>query len=219
MLPKEFSIPSLPASAVTALRRPVCSMLGCKLPVVVASGDGLVRSGLVAAIAATGAFAFLDTFGLSTRAIRDEIVRIRSTTERRFGVALSPLITVPAALHAQVRCCIELRVPVVALLATTVPRVISHLRDVGILVAQQIGSLEEANVAATAGAHMLIARESRPSVARGTPGNRSGSLLSEIVEQIGIPVLAAGEIDTGMEFATALCLGAQGIVLGSRRAK
>src|ERR1700757_2653237 len=97
------------------LHRPICDLLGCDHPVVLASMGGVARSELVAAVTEAGGFGFLGMVREPPALIREEIGRIRDRTPRDFGVNLIPAVTDPVLLDAQIATCIEERVPVVAL--------------------------------------------------------------------------------------------------------
>ena len=104
--------------------------------------------------------------------------------------------------------------PVVALFWDLSATCVQRLRAAGIVVVCQVGTLGEARVAESAGAQALIAQ----GVEAG--GHVRGErplfeLVAEIVEGVGLPVLAAGGITDGGDVATVLSLGAQGAVLGT----
>src|SRR5690606_4756702 len=89
------------------------------------------------------------------------------------------------------------------------------LRDSGILVVCQVGSLRDAEEALAAGAQMLIAQgvEAGGHV-RGEEARMR--LLADVLKISGdVPVLVAGGIATGKDFIEALDHGAVGVVLGT----
>lgn len=203
------------ASDITnVLHRPVCDLLGCTWPVVLAGMGGVARSELVSAVTCAGGFGFLGMVREPVALIREEVQRVRARTDRKFGVNLIPSATGPALLEAQIAACIELAVPVVGLFWDVVPAVVQRLSDAGILVVYQVGSLADARAAAHAGAQVLIAqgREAGGHVRGDRP---LALLLPEIVAATRVPVLAAGGLVDGADVATALSFGAQGVVLGT----
>jgi Nitronate monooxygenase len=94
--------------------------------------------------------------------------------------------------------------------ATTV----AALRNAGILVVCQVGSVSEAREATEAGADLLIAQGWE---AGGHVRGRTGlsELLGDVVAAVDVPVLAAGGIVDGRGLASALRAGAQGAVIGT----
>ena len=119
--------------------------------------------------------------------------------------------------EGHIRACIEEQVSVVSFHWGHPPKkFIDQLKGAGIKVWQQVGSVKEAIQAATHGIDLIIAQGSEAG------GHNFGSLptfvlVPEIVEAVKpIPVLAAGGISTGRQVAAALCLGADGVWVGTR---
>nr|WP_244100512.1 nitronate monooxygenase [Burkholderia ambifaria] len=142
--------------AVQILHRPVCDLLGCAWPIVLAGMGGVARAELASAVSAAGGFGFLGMVREPVALIRREVEQVRAATERPFGVNLIPASTPPELLDAQLDACISLRVPVVALFWDVMPGVVRRLRDAGVRVVHQVGSLDDARAAAAAGAQALI---------------------------------------------------------------
>jgi NAD(P)H-dependent flavin oxidoreductase YrpB (nitropropane dioxygenase family) len=85
----------------------------------------------------------------------------------------------------------------------------------GVLVSWQVGSCHEAVAAGEAGCDLIVAQ----SVAAG--GHVRGvlglpALLSQVLEAVDVPVLAAGGIGSGRAMAAALAAGASGVRIGTR---
>ena len=158
----------------------VCDLLDCRYPVVLAGMGGVARSELVAAITNAGGFGFLGMVREPPSLIRKEVEAVRRATSQQFGVNLIPAATGSELLERQLRMCIDLAVPVVALFWELVPGVVERLRDAGILVVYQVGSAKEAETAQRAGARILIAQgvEAGGHVRGTTPLIR---LLSEVI--------------------------------------
>src|SRR5205085_858127 len=85
----------------------------------------------------------------------------------------------------------------------------------GALVSWQVGTKSEAIAAADAGCDIIVVQgiEAGGHV-RGTVG--TFALLSEVIESVDVPVLAAGGIGTGRAMAAALAAGADGVRVGTR---
>ena len=196
------------------LHTPICDLLGCEHPVVLAGMGGVARSELVIAVTEAGGFGFLGMVREPPALIRAEAARIRERTSRDFGVNVIPAGTDPALLDAQIVACIEAKVPVVALFWDLQAEIVRRLNSEGILVVCQIGSLREAEEAQEAGAQALIAQGWE---AGGHVRGRTGlaSLVSDVVARVEVPVLAAGGIVDGAGLAAVLTLGAQGAVVGT----
>jgi nitronate monooxygenase len=199
---------------ITTLHRPVCDLLRCTYPIVLAGMGGVARSELVGAITQAGGFGFLGMVREPVALIQAEVQRLREHSVHNFGINLIPAATDTALLEAQVATCIELAVPVVGLFWDLSATVVQRLRDAGIVVVCQVGAVVEARAAEAAGAQVLIAQ----GVEAGghVRGDQSlHELVAEVAEGTRLPVLAAGGIVDGADVATVLSLGAQGAVLGT----
>lgn len=198
----------------TVLHRPICELLGCTYPLVLAGMGGVARSELAAAVAEAGGFGFLGMVREPVSLIRSEVQVMRARGVQRFGVNLIPAATPADLLEAQIQTCIELAVPVVALFWDLSAEIVSRLRAAGIIVVCQVGSVEEAVAARKAGAHAIIAQgcEAGGHVRGASPLRE---ILPQVVAAVDCPVLAAGGISDGRDVANVLTLGAQGAVLGT----
>jgi nitronate monooxygenase len=199
---------------ISTLKTSVCGLLGCDVPVVLAGMGGVARSELVAAVSAAGGFGFLGMVRETPKLIRSEIDRVRAATTRDFGVNLVPAATAPDLLEAELDVVIAEQVAAVTLFWDLRPDIVRRLRDSGCLVLCQVGSVREAEEAAMAGAHIVIAQgfEAGGHV-RGT--THLADLLPDVVAHVDVPVLAAGGIVDGNGLAAALRWGAQGVVIGT----
>jgi nitronate monooxygenase len=199
---------------VTTLHRPVCTLLGCTYPIVLAGMGGVARSELVAAVTQAGGFGFLGMVREPVALIRSEVEALRSRGIERFGVNLIPAATDHVLLEAQVSTCIELGVPVVGLFWDLPVALLRRLRGAGIVVVCQVGSPPEARAVEDAGAQILIAQgvEAGGHVRGDRPLHE---LLPEVAAETTLPVLAAGGLIDGADLATVLSLGAQGAVFGT----
>lgn len=92
---------------------------------------------------------------------------------------------------------------------------IELVHEGGALVCWQVGSREEAQEAVAAGCDLIVAQ------GREAGGHVRGSLalltlLSQVLDVVGVPVLAAGGIGTARAMAAALAAGAAGVRVGTR---
>jgi len=198
----------------TPLYRPVCDLLGCRYPIVLAGMGGVARSELVAAVTEAGGFGFLGMVREPVPLIVSEVSALRARGIERFGVNLVPAATNPTLLEAQVSACIDLNVPVVGLFWDVPLGLVARLRAAGITVVCQVGSRAEAQAGEQAGAAIIIAQgvEAGGHVRGDRPLHE---LVPEIAAETALPVLAAGGLADGADLATMLSLGAQGGVFGT----
>jgi nitronate monooxygenase len=196
------------------LHTPVCDLLGCDVPIVLAGMGGVARSELVIAVTKAGGFGFLGMVREPPELIRAEVEKVRAATDRDFGVNLIPAATKPDLLEAEIAAVLAARVPVVALFWDLSAELVKRLRGEGVLVICQVGSVGEAIDAQKAGAHALIAQgvEAGGHVRGVIP---RGEIVRDVVKNAHVPVLAAGGMSSGRDLVEMLGLGAQGIVLGT----
>ncbi len=175
---------------------------------------GVARSELVAAVSMAGGFGFLGMVREPPELIRREINRVRAATTCPFGVNLIPAATPADLLEAEIDTVIAERIPAVTLFWDLRPDIVRRLKDSGCLVLCQVGSAREADEAAAAGAHIVIAQgvEAGGHV-RGK--SRLADLVPELAARLDVPVLAAGGIVDGKGLAAALRSGAQGAMIGT----
>jgi len=193
---------------------PLCELLGCCHPLILAGMGGVARAELVAAVSAFGGFGILGMVREPLALIEREVARVRELTDRPFGVNLIPSGTARSLLRSQVDLCIALRVPVVELFWEIDEEVIDRLRAAGITGVHQVGTVHEALHAQAAGAHAIIAQgvEAGGHVRGREPLLR---LLPEVLGCVDVPVAAAGGLADGRDVGRVLAAGAQAAVLGT----
>ena len=196
------------------LRTPLCSLLGCDVPILLAGMGGVARWELAASVANAGGFPALGMVRESTTLIASEIKALKAATDRPFAVNLIPAATDPALLDAQIRQCLELGVTAFSFFWDVLPDVIALVKSEGALVLHQVGTAEQASKAENAGADVIIAQGIE---AGGHVHGRIGSfaLAETILQKTKLPVVVSGGISTGKGLAAALALGAQGVQCGT----
>lgn len=201
-------------STSTSLHTPLCDLLGCDYPLILAGMGGVARSALVAAVSEAGGFGFLGMVREPVALIREEVARVREQTGRRFGINLIPAATPGDLLEQQLALCIELQVGAVALFWDLRPDIVARLGEAGILAVCQVGSAAEARLAQQAGADVLIVQgvEAGGHVRGRQPLDR---VLDEVLDIASVPVAAAGGIVSGRDVDRVLARGAQAAVLGT----
>lgn len=198
----------------SALATPLCRLLGCRYPVLLAGMGGVARSELVAAVTEAGGYGFLGMVRESPALIAAEIAAVRARTDRPFGVNLIPAATDAALLEAELAVCLEQRVHSLCFFWDVDAAAVARAKEAGCLVLYQVGSVADAVAAEAAGADAIIAQgvEAGGHV-RGTTA--SLVLLPQVAAAVSIPVVACGGFATGEGLVAALALGAQGIHCGT----
>ena len=196
------------------LHTPVCTLLGCDVPILLAGMGGVARSELVAAVAHAGGYGILGMVRETPQLIAEEIAAVRARTDRPFAVNLIPAATDPVLLDAELGICLDLGVPAMCFFWDVVPAAVARAKSAGCLVLHQVGSLDAALAAEAAGADVLIVQ----GVEAG--GHVHGTvsalvLVEQVVRVVKLPVIASGGFASGASLIAALALGAQGIHCGT----
>jgi NAD(P)H-dependent flavin oxidoreductase YrpB (nitropropane dioxygenase family) len=191
----------------------LCHMLGIEYPIVAAPmGPDLTGPALVAAVSNAGGLGLLQAQFCAPPLLRAEIHRVRTLTDKPFGVNL--LLHFP--IDDQVAICLEERVPVLSLFWGDPTPYVDRAHAAGMKVFHQVGSVSDAQRAAAAGVDVIVAQ----GVEAG--GHVAGevstlALVPRVVDAVSPrPVAAAGGIADARGLVAVLALGAQAAVLGTR---
>jgi nitronate monooxygenase len=205
-----------------SLETPLCSLLGCRFPVLSVGFAAGAGPELVAAVSNAGGFGVLGAAGMPPELIRAELERTRGLTGRPFGINL--IIAADPEYPdedrdwflSQIAAAGDAGAAAVVLFWGDSAPFVAAAHAAGLKVLIQVGSVEEAEAAVVAGVDAVIAQgvEAGGHV-RGTTS--IWELIPRTVEAASpTPVLASGGIGDGVGLARALALGAQGVSLGTR---
>jgi enoyl-[acyl-carrier protein] reductase II len=188
-------------------------ILGIEHPVMLAGMGGVSYHQLVAAVSEAGGFGSFGAATMTTDQMVDEIHKLKELTSKPFGV---DLLTAAGDMRAQCEAAIDEGATVfVAGLGVPVDLVdLCHRR--GVLVVNMCGKVRHALQAVEAGCDIVVAQGTE---AGGHTGKvATFPLVPQIVDAVGgkVPVVAAGGIFDGRHLAAALCLGADGVWVGTR---
>ena len=141
------------------LATPLTALLGCSHPVISAGMGGPARSDLAAAVSAAGGFGLLGMVREPPALIEREIAAVRARTNAPFGVNLIPFATPPKMLEDELAVCFNARVPAMCFFWEVYPDLVARSKAAGALVLYQVGSVEDAVLAAKTGADVVIVAE------------------------------------------------------------
>ena len=186
-------------------------LLGIEFPVIQGGMANIATGEFAAACSNAGALGVIATGGmLSGQQLRDEIRVCKSLTDKPFGVNLM-LMNPNADDFAQI--IMEEQVPVVTTGAGNPGKYMRAWKEAGVKVIPVVAATVLARRLVQAGADAVIAEgtESGGHVGEMT----TMALVPQVVDAVDVPVIAAGGIADGRQFAAALALGACGVQGGT----
>ena len=194
------------------LHTKLCDLLGVKHPIMLAGMGGVSYAELAAAVSNAGGYGVLGMAGRAPEFIRDEMRKVKSLTDKPFGVDL--LAASPESLTASVEIIIEEGASsFVAGLGVPMP-IMERLKGAGLKVMVVCGAVKHAVKAEQAGCDAVICQGGEGGGHTGLVGTMP--LVAQVVETVKVPVVAAGGLYDGRGLAAALCLGATGVWMGTR---
>lgn len=166
---------------------------------------------LAAAVSNAGAAGIIASGGRDVAWLRKEILLAHSLTQAAFGVNIPLPMRTASELTAT---CLELKPRFVSFSAGKPrPDTIQQLHEQEILVFSVVPNLRAALGAEQAGVDAIVIEgmESGGHVGEMT----TMSLLTDVLPQVSIPIVAAGGLSDGRGLAAALIMGAEGVQIGT----
>lgn len=190
----------------------LCRQLGIEYPILSVGMGMAAGADLAAAVSNAGGCGVIGTSRLPPAGIRERIAQVRAKTRKPFGVN----VILALLQEGQIEACLDEGIPLLVLFWGDPSPHVSEAHRRGTKVFIQVGSVEEARAAASAGVDGIIAQGIE---AGGHVKSRTSlwSMLPAVVEAVHpVPVVAAGGIANGRGLVAALSLGAQGVSMGTR---
>ena len=194
-----------------SLHTVLCDLLGCRYPVVQTAMGWVADARLVAATCNAGGFGFLAGATLAPEQVEAEILRVKSLTDRPFGINFHMFQPNAAQI---VDLAIAHRLRAVSYGRGPDAKTIRRFKDAGVLCMPTVGAPKHAVKAVELGADIVTVQGAEG-------GGHTGSmpttlLLPRVLDSVDVPVVAAGGFFDGRGLAAALGYGAAGIAMGTR---
>lgn len=193
------------------MKTKLCELLGTRYPIIQGGMAWVATAELAAAVSNAGGLGLIAAGNAPAAYVKEQIAKARTLTDRPFGVnvmLLSPFADeVMELLYSE-------KVAVVTTGAGNPGKYIDGLKAAGSVVIPVIPSVALAKKMERDGADAVVAEGTE---AGGHIGELTTmALVPQVVDAVGIPVIAAGGIADSRGVAAALCLGAQGVQIGTR---
>ncbi len=195
----------------TSLQTRLTDLVGIRHPIVQTGMGWVADAGLAAATSSAGGLGILAAATMSLAELRAGIDEVRRRTEAPFGVNMR---ADQADILDRVDLLIRRNVKVASFAMAPKPDLIKRLHDGGVLVIPSVGAKRHAEKVVGWGADAVLAQG-------GEGGGHTGAvptslLVPQIVDTVGVPVIAAGGFFDGRGLVAALAYGAAGIAMGTR---
>ena len=168
---------------------------------------------LASAVSNAGGLGLIGSGSMYPDILREHIHKCKAATAAPFGVNI-PLLYPDIEKH--IRIVIEEKIPVVFTSAGNPDAWTQVLKLEGIRVVHVVSSSKFARKAAAAGCDAVVAEGFEAGGHNGRDETTSLVLIPAVAAAVRIPVIAAGGIATGRQMFAAMCLGAQGVQMGTR---
>jgi len=184
---------------------------GLDVPVVCAPMAGAAAGELAAAVSSGGGLGMIGAGAVTPEWISEQC-KIAGSVGRPFGVGL--LAWLLADNPGQLDAVLAARPALVSVSYGPYERYVPALREAGVTVATQAGTLAEARAAERAGVDVIVARGGEGG-GHGRNDVATLPLLQMVLDTVAVPVLAAGGITGPRGLAAVLAAGAAGAWVGT----
>jgi enoyl-[acyl-carrier protein] reductase II len=188
-------------------------MLGVELPIVQAPMGWIARSALASAVSNAGGLGIIETSSGELDIIREEIKKMRTLTDRPFGVNIAQAFVRDPDI---VNFVIDQGIKFVTTSAGNPNRYTEQLKTGGLTVFHVVPSLVAGLKAVGCGVDGLIVEGGEGGGFKNPSEVASMVLLPLVRSKVDVPIIAAGGFVDGSSMAAAFALGAEGIQLGTR---
>jgi len=197
----------------------VTELFGTQYPIIQgALGGGLATPELVSAVSNAGGLGILTSLNYETsEELRQEIKKTKSMTDKPFAVNVTLLPTMrPVNYEEYFGAAVEEGVNIIETSGRSPEPYMKLLKDAGAKVMHKVGSAKHARTAERIGVD-AVSVVSFEAAGHPLPDDVASSvLIPTCVDAVKIPVVVAGGVADARGFVSALALGAEGVLMGTR---
>jgi enoyl-[acyl-carrier protein] reductase II len=191
----------------------ICDLFHIDIPIVQAGMIWASGWRLASAVSNAGGLGMLGAGSMYPQVLQEHIAKCKAATNKPFAVNL-PLLYPDIDKHVDI--IIKEKIPIVFTSAGNPKTWTGLLKQNGITVVHVVSSSVFAQKAEAAGCDAVVAEGFEAGGHNGREETTTLVLVPAVKRAVKIPVIAAGGIGTGAQMAAALCLGAEGVQIGSR---
>lgn len=186
-------------------------MLGITYPVIQGGMAWIADASLASAVSNAGGLGLISSINTDTEAVRAEIRKCRTMTDKPFGVNI--MLQAPNAAEIA-ELVVEEGVKIVTTGAGSPAKYVEMWKAAGMRIIPVVGSVALALKMQGLGVDAVVAEGAESG---GHVGElHTMPLIPQVVDAVDIPVIAAGGICDGRGAAAAFMLGAEGVQVGTR---
>ena len=188
-------------------------LFGIKYPII--QGGMIWCSGweLASAVSNAGGLGLIGSGSMHPEVLREHIQKCKKATDKPFGVNI-PLMYPNIDEHIQI--IIDEGVKIIFSSAGNPNKYTSYFQENGIIVVHVIANTKFALKSVAAGVDAIVAEGFEAGGHNGKDEITTMCLIPKIADEVNIPLIAAGGIGDGRAMLAAMCLGADGVQIGSR---
>ncbi len=191
----------------------ITSLFGIEHPLVQAGMIWCSGWRLASAVSNAGGLGIIGSGSMYPDVLREHVHKCKAATSKPFAVNV-PMLYPDIDQH--IATIIEERVPIVFTSAGNPGQWTQHLKGHGITVVHVVSSVKFALKAEAAGVDAVVAEGFEAGGHNGREETTTMVLVPMVRDAVKVPLIAAGGICDGRPMLAAMCLGADGVQVGSR---
>lgn len=191
----------------------ITDLLGVEIPVIQAPMGWIARSQLAAAVSNAGGLGIIETSSGELDAVREEIRKMRTLTDKPFGVNIAQAFVRDPGI---VNFVIDQGVRFVTTSAGNPERYTAQLKSAGLTVFHVVPNLSAALKAVECGVDGLVVEGGEGGGFKNPREVSTMVLLPLVRSKVDVPIVAAGGFVDGKSMAAAFALGAEAVQMGTR---
>ena len=191
----------------------ITDLLGVEVPLVQAPMGWIARSQLASAVSEAGGLGIIETSSGELDAVREEIRKMRTLTDKPFGVNIAQAFVRDPDI---VKFVIDQGVKFVTTSAGNPERYTEQLKSAGLTVFHVVPSLSAAIKAVECGVDGLVVEGGEGGGFKNPRDVSTMVLLPLVRSKVDVPIIAAGGFVDGASMAAAFALGAEAVQMGTR---